>query len=68
MVTSDATKLMNRAQNLTALAAIVETMAQASPGSTSMENLRRAAYLHQIIAAILSEQVNCLPETSEVIH
>lgn len=68
MVTSDATKLMNRAQNLTALAAIVETMAQASPRSTSVENLRRAAYLHLIIAAMLSEQVNCLPESSKVIH
>ena len=57
---------MTRVQNLAALEAVVETMALADPESASMENLKRAAYLHHIIAAMLSEQVNGLPETAEL--
>ena len=57
---------MTRVQNLAALVAVVETMALADSESASMENLKRAAYLHHIIAAMLSEQVNCLPVTAEL--
>jgi len=31
-----------------------------------MEHLRRAAYLHTIIEAMLSDQVACLPDTGRV--
>jgi hypothetical protein len=31
-----------------------------------MENLRRAAYLHAIVEAVLSETVGCLPQTTAI--
>ena len=57
---------MDRFQNLAALETIVEAMHTQSPDSMGMEHLRRAAYLHTIIEAMLSDQVACLPDTGRV--
>ena len=57
---------MDRFQNLAALETIVETMHTQSPDSMGMEHLRRAAYLHTIIEAMLSDQVASLPDTGRV--
>ncbi|RZO14323.1 hypothetical protein [Synechococcus sp. UW105] len=57
---------MDRFQNLAALETIVEAMHAQSPDSMGMEHLRRAAYLHTIIEAMLSDQVACLPDTGRV--
>ena len=57
---------MDRFQNLAALEIIVEVMHTQSPDSMEMEQLRRAAYLHRIIEAMLSDQVASLPDTGRV--
>ena len=54
---------MDRVQNLAALETIVGAMHTQSPDSMAMEQLRRAAYLHTIIEAMLTDQVACLPDT-----
>lgn len=54
---------MNRAQNLAASAVIRQAMDAFKPESETMNNLRRAFYLHSIIDAMLNEQVFVLPET-----
>ena len=59
-------KTMDRIQNLAALETIVKAMHKQSPDSMGMEQLRRAAYLHTIIEAMLSDQVACLPDTGRV--
>ena len=57
---------MNRIENLAALKMVLDSMSRVHPESQSMEKLRRAAYLHVIVEAVLNEQVGCLPEASEV--
>ena len=57
---------MDRLQNLAALVTVAEAMFTESPDSMAMEHLRRAAYLHTIIEAMLSDQVACLPDTGTV--
>ena len=57
---------MDRAQNLAALETVLEAMRTQQPDSQGMHHLRRAAYLHTIVAAMLSEQVACLPDTGRV--
>ena len=57
---------MDRAQNLAALETVLEAMRTQQPDSQGMDQLRRAAYLHTIVAAMLSEQVACLPDTGRV--
>ena len=57
---------MDRFQNLTALETVVDAMHTQSPDSMGMEHLRRAAYLHTIIKAMLSGQVACLRDTGRV--
>ena len=55
---------MDRAQNLNALAAIAAARNSAGKASLqTMANLRRAAYLHQIVECMLSEQVSMLPDS-----
>jgi hypothetical protein len=56
---------MNRTQNLAALNLVLDSMSQVQPESQSMEKLRRAAYLHVIVEAVLNEQVSCLPQATE---
>lgn len=57
---------MDRSQNLAALETIVQAMQNQSSDSLGMAHLRRAAYLHMIIEAMLSDQVACLPDTGRV--
>ena len=57
---------MERAQNLAALETVLESMRTQQPDSQGMDHLRRAAYLHTIVAAMLGEQVACLPDTALV--
>jgi hypothetical protein len=57
---------MNRIENLAALKMVLDSMSRVNPESQSMEKLRRAAYLHVIVEAVLNEQVRCLPQTTEV--
>ena len=66
MVTSVETPPMNRTENLAALEIVLDVMRRVKPESQSMENLRRAAYLHAIVNAVLNEQVSCLPQTAEI--
>ena len=66
MVTSIDTCPMNRTENLTALQMIRYSMSTVNPESQTMKNLRRAAYLHAIVEAVLNEQVNSLPQTTEI--
>ena len=66
MVIAVDTLPMNRTENLFALELILDSMSRVDPQSQSMENLRRAAYLHAIVDAVLNEQVGSLPQTTEI--
>jgi hypothetical protein len=66
MVMAVDTRPMNRTENLFALELILDSMSRVDPQSQSMENLRRAAYLHAIVDAVLNEQVGSLPQTTEI--
>jgi len=66
MVMAVDTLPMNRTENLFALELILDSMSRVDPQSQSMENLRRAAYLHAIVDAVLNEQVGSLPQTTEI--
>ena len=57
---------MDRAQNLAALETVLEAMRTQQTDSQGMDHLRRAADLHTIVAAMLSDQVACLPDTGKV--
>ena len=57
---------MNLEQNLAALQQISGLLQGGTPDAGTMIRLRQAAYLHVIIAAILSEQVDRLPETTQI--
>ena len=59
---------MNRHQNLAALQQINATLENGTPDAASEIRLRQAAYLHLIIAAVLNDQVTCLPETAAIIR
>ena len=61
------TSIMNRAKNLAALKLVIASMTGVTPQSQSMNNLRRAAYIHAIVEVVLNEQVSCLPQTCESI-
>ena len=61
------TSIMNRAENLAALKLVIASMTGVTPQSQSMNNLRRAAYIHAIVEVVLNEQVSCLPQTRESI-
>ena len=61
------TSIMNRAENLAALKLVIASMTGVTPQSQSMNNLRRAAYIHAIVEVVLNEQVSCLPQTCESI-
>ena len=66
MVKSVGTTPMNRIENLAALDMILASMSKINPQSQTMQNLRRAAYLHAIVEAVLTEEVNHLPQTTEI--
>ncbi|WP_206749825.1 hypothetical protein [Synechococcus sp. UW179A] len=66
MVMSTDTIAMNRAENMFALQLILNSMSTLSPESLTMTKLRRAAYLHGIVEAVLNEQVSSLPQTTEI--
>ena len=66
MVIAVDTLPMNRTENLFALELILDSMSRVDPQSQSMENLRRAAYLHAIVDAVLNEKVGSLPQTTEI--
>lgn len=66
MAISVGTPPMNRTENLAALEMILGSMSGLNPESQSMENLRRTAYLHVIVEAVLNEQVNRLREATEM--
>ena len=66
MVMSTETIAMNRAENIFALQLILNSMSTLSPESLTMTKLRRAAYLHGIVEAVLNEQVSRLPQTTEI--
>ena len=54
---------MSHAQNLFALAAIAKLRNSAGEANwQTMVNMRQAAYLHQIIECIVTEQVSSLPD------
>ena len=59
---------MNRAENLAALELVIAAMTGVSPESQSMNNLRRAAYIHAIVEDVLNEQVSFLPQTCQSIR
>ena len=62
------TSIMNRAENLAALKLVIASMTGVTPQSQSMNNLRRAAYIHAIVEVVLNEQVSCLPQTCQSIR
>ncbi|MAF41966.1 MAG: hypothetical protein CL859_08955 [Cyanobium sp. ARS6] len=66
MVSSTDTIAMNRTENLIALQMILNSMSTLNPKSLTMRKLRRAAYLHGIVEAVLNEQVSSLPQTTEI--
>tara|TARA_Y100000766_G_scaffold268218_1_gene264137 strand:- start:51 stop:422 length:372 start_codon:yes stop_codon:yes gene_type:complete len=66
MVSSTGTVPMNRKENLFALKLIVHSMSKVNPESLTIKNLRRAAYLHGIVEAVLNEQVSTLPQTTVI--
>ncbi len=66
MVMPVATPAMNRKQNLAALEMVLDAMSRVTPESQIMENLRRAAYLHAIVEAVLGETVGCLPQSTAI--
>jgi hypothetical protein len=45
---------------------IQHSMSRVNPKSRAMNNLRRAAYLHEIVEAVLNEQVSRLPQATEI--
>jgi len=54
---------MSHAQNLFALAAIAKIRSSVGEANwQTMVNMRQAAYLHQIVECILTEQVSSLPD------
>ena len=54
---------MSHAQNLFALAAIAKLRNSVGEANwQTMVNMRQAAYLHQIIECIVTEQVSSLPD------
>ena len=54
---------MHRAENLSALAALDVTRDSVGEAQwQTMVNMRRAAYLHQIVECMLTEQVASLPD------
>ena len=57
---------MNRIQNHACLEVIIEAINRVSQEDHDASDLRRAAYLHRIIDAILTEQVICLPQIDHV--
>ena len=57
---------MNRKENLFALEVILRSMSKVNPESQTMKNLRRVAYLHHIVEAVLNEQVSSIPQTTEI--
>ena len=65
MVTSVAIPPMNRSENLAALEIVLDSMGRVREFQC-MENLRRAAYMHAIVEAVLSEHVSCLPQTKPI--
>ena len=66
MVRSTGTFPMNRKENLFALEVILRSMSKVNPESQTMKNLRRVAYLHHIVEAVLNEQVSSIPQTTEI--
>ncbi len=56
---------MNRTTNHQALMALIEAIGHVQDQPTQIK-LRRAAYLHAIIEAILAERVEALPEIYSV--
>ena len=56
---------MNRATNHQALMALIEAIGHVQDEATQIK-LRRAAYLHAIVEAILAERVDALPEICSV--
>ena len=66
MVRSTGTFPVYRKQNLIALEMIHHSMSRVNPESRGMNHLRRAAYLHVIVEAVLNEQVSSLPQTVEI--
>lgn len=66
MVSSNDTIAMNRTENLLALQIILNSMSTLNPESLTMTKLRRAAYLHGIVEAVLNEQVSSLQQTTEI--
>ena len=56
---------MNRTTNHQALIRLIEAVGHA-PNPTSQIKLRRAAYLHAIVEAMLTERVDALPEAYPV--
>ena len=62
------TSIMNRAENLAALKLVIAAMTGVTPQPQSMNNLRRAAYIHAIVEVVLNEQVSCLPQTCQSIR
>ena len=56
---------MNRATNHQALMALIEAIGHVQDEATQIK-LRRAAYLHAIVEAVLSETVGCLPQTTAI--
>ena len=66
MVSSTDTIAINRTENLFALQMILNSMSTLNPKSLTMTKLRRAAYLHGIVEAVLNEQVSSLPQSIEI--
>ena len=56
---------MNRKTNHQALMTLIEAVGNATDRATQIR-LRRAAYLHAIVEAMLSEHVDALPEIHTV--
>jgi hypothetical protein len=59
---------MNRDLNNAALQQMIAVIESGSLNTLDMLRLRQAAYLHSIVAAMLNEQVEHLPETAEIHH
>ena len=59
---------MNRDLNNAALQQMIAVSESGSLNTLDMLRLRQAAYLHSIVAAMLNEQVERLPETAELHH
>ena len=57
---------MNRHLNQTALEHIHAVLSTGDLDEVTVVRLREAAYLHTIVAAMLTEQVHQLPETTPI--